>query len=94
MPRTPLSAEQKEEYMIADLPYLFEKEAKKRGMCQKDLAKALGITPQAYNERKKKQKNGKPKDSFSYGDMLKLFRVLGMSEDERLKLFPQLGHFC
>lgn len=89
MSRVALSQEQKEEYMIADLPYLFEKEAKKRGLCQKDLAKALEITPQAYNARKKKQRNGKPKDSFSYGDMLKLFRLLGMSEDERMKLFPK-----
>lgn len=89
MPRSPLTEEQKDEYLIADLPYLFEKEARKRGLCQKDLAKALDITPQAYNGRKKKQRNGKPKDSFSYGDMLKLFRLLGMPEDERLKLFPK-----
>lgn len=89
MPRSSLTEDQKDEYMIADLPFLFEKEAKKRGLHQKDLAKALGITPQAYNARKKKQRNGKPKDSFSYGDILKLFRLIGMSEAERLKLFPQ-----
>ncbi|MCM1191987.1 MAG: helix-turn-helix transcriptional regulator [Butyrivibrio sp.] len=84
--RVTLCPEQKEEYMVADLPFIFEKEAKKRGLHQKDLAKALGITPQAYNARKKKNSNGKPKDSFSYGEMLKLFRLLGLSEEERLKL--------
>lgn len=87
MPRVALSADKKDEYRIADLPFLFEKEAKKRGLYQKDLAKALNISPQAYNARKKRQRNGKPKDVFSYGEMLKLFRLLEMSEDEILKLF-------
>ncbi len=89
MPRVALSPEQKEEYMIADLPFWFEKEAKKRGLHQKDLAEALGITQQAWVRRKLKLESGKPRDSFSYGDILKLFRLLGMSEEEKLKLFPQ-----
>ncbi len=89
MPRVALSPEQKDEYMIADLPFLFEKEAKKRGLHQKDLAEALGITQQSYVGRKKKKRDGKPRDSFSYGDILKLFRLLGMSEEEKLKLFTQ-----
>ncbi len=88
MPRVALSPEQKEEYMIADLPFWFEKEAKKRGLHQKDLAKALGITQQSWNGRKKKKCDGKPRDSFSYGDILKLFRLLDISEEEKLKLFP------
>lgn len=89
MPRVALSPEQKNEYMIADLPFLFEKEARKRGMCQKDLAEALKISPQAYNARKKRKRDGKPKDTFSYGEMLKLFRLLEMSGDEILKLFQK-----
>lgn len=88
--RTALCPEQKEEYMVADLPFFLEKEAKKKGKTQKDLAELLGITPQAYGQRKKKKKNGKPKDTFTYGDILKLFRFLEMSEEERLSLFPQL----
>lgn len=89
MSRTALSPEQKDEYMIADLPFLLEKEARKRSMCQKDLAKALKISPQAYNARKKRKRDGKPKDTFSYGEMLKLFRLLEMSGDEILKLFQK-----
>lgn len=88
MPRVPLSPEQKDEYLIADLPFFFEKEAEKRKIRKKDLAEVLGITVQAYHARKQKQENGKPKDVFSYGEMLKLFRFLGMTEDEKLKLFP------
>lgn len=86
MPRVALSPEQKKEHMVADLPYWFEKEARKRGLCQKDLADALGITRQAYNGRKKKKADGKPKDTFSYGEMLILFRLIGISEDDKLKL--------
>lgn len=84
--RIALSPEQKRYYMVNDLPYWFEKEAKKKGLHTKDLAASLEITPQSWNGRKKKMVNGKPKDSFSYGDMLILFRLLGTSEEEKLKL--------
>lgn len=87
--RTALTPEQREEYLIEDLPYQLEKEAKKRDKSQKDMAKALGISYQALHARKQKQSNGKPKDAFSYGDLLKIFRLLDMSKDEILKLFPQ-----
>lgn len=76
--------------MVADLPFFFEKEAKKKKKTQKDLAAVLGITPQAFSQRKKKQVSGKPRDAFTYGEMLKLFRFLEMTEDERLQLFPPL----
>lgn len=86
MPRVALSPEQKKEYMVNDLPHWFEKEARKKKIYIRDLAKALGITPQAWNGRKKPMANGKPKDSFSYGDMLILFKLLDIPENERLKL--------
>jgi len=86
MPRVSLSPEQKKDYMVVDLPYWFEKEASKKKMYTKDLAKALGITPQAWNERKKPKLDGKPKDSFKYGEMLILFRLLETPETEMLKL--------
>lgn len=86
MPRVALTVEQKREYMLADLPYWFEKEANKQKMHHKDLAEALGITPQAWNGRKKRKPNGKPKDPFSYGELLILFQLLGTEEHDRLKL--------
>lgn len=86
MPRVALSPEQKKDYMVTDLPYWFEKEARKRKIYIKDLANALGITPQAWNGRKKPKTNGEPKDSFSYGDMLILFNLLEIPEDDRLKI--------
>ncbi|MCM1190641.1 MAG: hypothetical protein NC541_15280 [bacterium] len=86
MPRVALSAEQKEEYMIGDLPFLLEKEARKKGLKQKDLADAIGITQQAFTVRKRRDKRGKPKDTFSYGELLKLLRLLDMPEEQRAKL--------
>lgn len=86
MPRKALCPEQKKDYMVTDLPYWFEKEAKKKKLYIKDLAEALNITPQAWNERKKPKLNGDPKDSFSYGDMLILFNLLETTQQDRLKL--------
>lgn len=86
MPRAALSPEQKRDYMVNDLPYWFEKEARKKGLYTKDLAVALKITPQAWNERKKKKVNGKPKAPFSYGEMLILFRLLNATDEEILRL--------
>lgn len=86
MPRVALSPKQKRDYMVNDLPYWLEKEARKKGLRQKDLAKALGITPQAYNSRKKRKNNGKPKDVFSYGELLILFDFLDVKSEEKQKL--------
>lgn len=86
MPRIALSPEKKKDHMVSDLPYWLEKEARKKGMHQADLARAIDITPQAWNERKKKKRNGKPKDSFSYGDLLILFNLLDTPENERQKV--------
>lgn len=86
MPRVALSPEQKKDYKVSDLPYWFEKEGRKKGLHQADLAKAINITPQAWNGRKKPMLNGKPKDTFSYGDMLILFNLLDTPEHERLKV--------
>ena len=85
--RVALTFEQKKDYMVSDLPHELVKMARKKGMCQKDLAKALGITPQAFHERFKTKQNGKPRDSFTYGDLIVLFHLLGVTGDERDKLF-------
>lgn len=90
MPRVALTAEQRLDYMLADLPFWFEKEARKRKLHTKDLADALGITRQAWSERKKPGADGRPKDPFSYGDMLILFRFLQIPEYDRIKIMTLL----
>lgn len=86
MPRVVLCTEQKRDYMVTDLPYYFEKEARKKGLHAKDLAKAIGISSQSWSDRKSKKQNGKPRDTFSYGELLILFDFLDTPEYDRLKL--------
>lgn len=83
MPRVEIK---KKDYMLADLPFWLIKEAKKRGMHQKDMAEALGISPQAFHGRLLKKPNGDPKDVFTYGELLTLFKLLELSDEEILKL--------
>lgn len=76
----------KKDYMLFDLPFWLEKEAKKKGFHKKDLAAALGISPQAFGARNSKNEDGSPKDVFRYGELLTLFKVLELSDDDILRL--------
>lgn len=82
MPRVAIK---KKEYMILDMPHELVKEAKKKGIHQKDLAAAIRITPQAFHQRIGKDEKGEPKDVFSYGDLLTLFKMLDLSDEEIVK---------
>lgn len=53
---------------------------------QKDLADLLGITPQAFSARLQKDGKGNPKDVFTYGDLLTLFKALDATDEEILRL--------
>lgn len=83
MPRVTIK---KKDYMLSDLPYWLVKEAKKRGMHQKDLAQALGITPPSFHVRLQKKPNGDPKDVFTYGELLTLFKLLETPDEEIIRL--------
>ena len=50
-----------------------------------DLAAAIDFTPQAFGQRLKK-KDGKRKDTFSYGELLALFKFLDVSGEDKQKL--------
>lgn len=94
MPRIALTPEKKEEYMIDNLPYFFANEAKKRGFNQKDLASAIGITPQAYSARKKHKKDKsnseKQKDTFTYGEILKILRLFDLPKEDKLLILSKI----
>lgn len=83
MPRVAIK---KKEYMLRDLPHWLVKEAKKKKLCQKDLAAALGITPQAFHAMFLPKTDGKPKDSLTYGKLLTLFKLLELTDEEILSL--------
>ncbi len=76
----------KKEYMLFDLPFWLAKEAKKKGLRKKDLAAALGITPQAFGARENKNEDGTPKDAFKYGELLTLFKLLDLSDEDILRI--------
>lgn len=76
----------KKEYMIGDLPGWIIGRMYTRGLRQKDLADLLGITPQAFWARLQKDGRGAPKDVFTYGDLLTLFKALEATDEEILRL--------
>lgn len=83
MPRVAIN---KKDYMLEDLPYFLLKEAKKKRITQKDLSVILDITPQGLHRRFIKKPNGDPKDAFTYGDLLTLFKKLELPDEVILKL--------
>lgn len=83
MPRVAIK---KKEYMIRDFPFWLIMEARKKGLYQKDLAGVLGITPQAFGKRMDNKKDGSPRDSFTYGELLTLFKFLDVSDEDKQKL--------
>ena len=83
MPRVSIN---KKQYMIQDLTGWIVGKIHTNGMKQADVAEALGITPQAFSARLKKDRRGNPKDVFSYGDLLTIFSVLGATDEEKLRL--------
>lgn len=83
MPRVAIK---KKEYMIADLPGWITGRMYTKGLKRKDLADLLGITPQAFSSRLRKNGRGDPKDVFTYGDLLTLFKALDATDEEILRL--------
>lgn len=76
----------KKQYMVADLPGWIVGKIHTQGKKRADLAAALGITPQAFSARLKPDRRGKPKDIFSYSDLLTLFDELDATDEEILRL--------
>lgn len=78
MPRVAIN---KKKYMIADLPGWIVGRMHKKKMRQVDLAREIGLKQPALSSRL-----ASDIDSFSYGDLLTLFKVLDATDEEILKL--------
>ncbi len=78
----------KKEYMIKDLPGWIAGRMHSKGLTQEDVAKELGISQVALSVRlnPKKYKNGTVKDPFSYGNLLVLFKLLDVTDEEKQRL--------
>lgn len=84
MPRVAIK---KKDYMITDLQGWITGRMRIKRIRQADLAAELHITPQALSARLKPADKGRaPKDLFSYGDLLTIFKVLEATEEEKIRL--------
>ena len=84
MPRVTIK---KKDYMITDLQGWITGRMRIKRIRQADLAAELHITPQALSARLKPADKGRtPKDQFSYGDLLTIFKVLEATEEEKIRL--------
>lgn len=79
MPRVAIN---KKKYMIKDLPAWIVGKMHTERKRQSDVAKEIGITQPAMSVRLKRDEL----DSFSYGDLLTLFKVLNATDEEILRL--------
>lgn len=85
MPRVSIK---KKEYKILDLKGWVVHQMKISGLKQSDLAKALGISQPRVSVKLKVPKKGEkaPIDVFTYGDLLILCDLFGVSDEEKQRL--------
>lgn len=78
MPRVAIN---KKKYMIADLPSWIVGKMHTKKIKQCEIAKEIGISQPALSIRL-----GQDIDSFSYGDLITLFKKLDATDEEILRL--------
>ncbi len=85
MPRVAIK---KKDYKILDLKGWVTHQMKMSGLRQSDVAEALGISQSRVSIMLKIPKKGEriPVDVFTYGDLLTLCELFGVSGEEKQKL--------
>ncbi len=85
MPRVAIK---KKDYKIIDLKGWVVHQMKMSGLKQSDVAEALGISQPRMSAMLKIPKRGEriPVDVFTYGDLLTLCELFGISDEEKQKL--------
>lgn len=85
MPRVAIK---KKEYKILDLKGWVVHQMKMTGLNQSDIAEALGISQPRVSTMLKIPKRGEkiPIDVFTYGDLLTLCDLFGVSDEEKIRL--------
>ncbi len=85
MPRVAIK---KKDYKIIDLKGWVVHQMKMSGLKQSDVAEALGISQPRISAMLKIPKQGEriPVDVFTYGDLLTLCELFGISDEEKQKL--------
>ncbi len=84
----PRIAIKKKDYKIIDLKGWVVHQMKMSGLKQSDVAEALGISQPRMSAMLKIPKRGEriPVDVFTYGDLLTLCELFGISDEEKQKL--------
>ncbi len=85
MPRVAIK---KKDYKILDLKGWVVHQMKMSGLKQSDVAEALGISQSRVSVMLKIPKRGEriPVDVFTYGDLLTLCELFGVTDEEKQKL--------
>ncbi len=85
MPRVAIK---KKNYKILDLKGWVVHQMKMSGLKQSDVARALGISQSRVSVMLKIPKRGEriPVDVFTYGDLLTLCELFGVTDEEKQKL--------
>lgn len=89
MPRVTLSLEQKKEYKMKDLKKWVKMQIAANGLNQTKVGEALGISQVALSQRLKNNVVGGKvmnPDPFSYGDIVTLCNLFGVSDEEKIRL--------
>lgn len=79
----PRIAAKRKDYMIKDLNVWIVGKMHLMKIRQSDMAAALGITQQALSSRLNVKEGENPKDAFSYGDILTIFKMLDATDEEK-----------
>lgn len=83
----PRIASKKKDYMIKDLKGWIVCQMKVNGLRQEDVAKELGISQSRLSVMLKVPRKGEPpSDPFSYGDLLTLFKLFDVSDEDKQRL--------
>lgn len=83
MPRVTIK---KRDYKLKDLKSWICGQMHAHGLKQKDVARRLGISQQAFSARIKVTQKGRESDLFSVGDLLTLFELFKTTDEEKLHL--------
>lgn len=79
----PRIASNKKDYMIKDFSAWIVGRMHLKKIRQSDMADELGITQQALSSRLNIKPGEKPKDTFKYGDILTIFKILEATDEEK-----------
>lgn len=86
MPRVAIK---KRDYKLRDLKSWICGQMHAHNLKQKDVARRLGITQQAFSARVKITQKGRESDPFSVGDLLTLFELFETTDEEKLHLLKE-----